>query len=416
MSEGTEGVQPDRPRVRPIEAIPLEVEGERQFALRDPAGWTDRVMIVTPETLFVISCLDGSRDLRDVQSACFQQFQEIVAVELIGGVVDALDEGLLLDSEKFRRHRAKIEADYLSSSVRPAAHAGSAYEGDPDKLKAGLDRLLAAGGAAAEPIPGGDLSALIAPHIDLHRGGAGYAAAYGALGRRCRSDLFVVLGTVHAAPPEPYLATRKAYGTPLGPVETDDDFISLLAKRYGARLFDGESAHRTEHSIEFQALFLRHAFPDKPIRIVPILCSSFHEEIESGALPVSRAQVADFIGALRESLAVRPDACVIAAADLAHLGPRFGDEAPVDDETASWCAGADRLSLQAAAARDSGAFFRVIAEEGDRRRVCGISAIYTLLESLPPGPAGTLLHYGQALDEERMTFVSFASMAFTRAS
>jgi AmmeMemoRadiSam system protein B len=121
----------------------------------------------------------------------------------------------------------------------------------------------------------------------------------------------------------------------------------------------------------------------------------------------------EFLEALRECLEERPDACIIAGADLAHLGPRFGDPHEVGTEVAAWCEERDRDTLESAASVDASGFFLKIADERDRRRICGLSAIYTLLETLPRGARGTLLHYGQALDEKRTNFVSFASMAFT---
>jgi AmmeMemoRadiSam system protein B len=330
--------------------------------------------------------------------------------------VDSLDAALLLDSAAFRRRREEIEKAFLASPVRPAAHVGGAYDRDPAALRDRLSRLLDEAAAGAPPLPEGPLAGLIAPHIDMHRGGAGYGAAYRAAAALSRAETFVVLGTVHAAPPEPYTATRKAYATPLGAVESDAAFLDRLEALYGARLFANEAAHRSEHSIEFQAVWIRFLAGERTVRIAPILCSSFHEAVAAGRDPSADARVADFAAALREVLAERPGAAVIAAADLAHLGPRFGDREPVGDRTASWCAARDRAILERAAAGDAAGFFAPIAEETDRRRICGVSAVWTLLEVLPPGARGTLLHYGQALDEERTTLVSFASVAFTSQS
>ncbi len=409
MSTETE---PERPKVRGVEAFPVVVEGQRLMAIRDPSGWSERVLMVSHETLFVISCLDGRRDLRDVQAACMRRFQELVPLDAIREVVRELDNALLLDSPRFAEHRAGIESEFIASDKRAPACAGSAYAGEAAALRSELDRMIRGADGLPE-IPEGRLLGLIAPHIDLHRGGAGYGAAYRALAERGRPGLFVILGTAHASPDEPFIATRKAFDTPLGSVETDREFIDLLARRYGDRIFIDEVTHRREHSIEFQAVFLRHLFPEEPIRIVPILCSSFQVQLQTETPPREDRQIREFLEALRETLGEHPEACLVAGADLAHLGPRFGDPAPVGDELAAWCEQRDRESLETVVAGDSARFFRFIAGERDRRRICGTSAIYTLLETLPGATRGTLLHYGQALDEERTTFVSFASVAFT---
>lgn len=407
-------IDPDRPRVRPVEAFPVQMDDGAKMVLRDPAGWSDRLLVVTGETLFVVSCLDGTQTLRDVQAACFRRFQEIVPIDLLVEVVGALDEALLLDSARFHAHREEIEAAFRTLDVRPASHAGNAYEADPDALRRSLDAFLDAGRTVE--LPPGRMVGLIAPHIDFDRGGAGYGAAYRALADRCRSDLFVVLGTAHASPAEPFTASLKAYDTPLGPVPADRGFLDALSSRLGERIFEDEIVHRSEHSIEFQALMLRHVFAGRKIRIVPILCSSFHDQVEEGRSPRSDPRVAEFLDALRDTLVEHEGAVLIAGVDLAHLGPRFGDDGPVMQPLADTCRARDGRLLDAAGSRDANGFFEAIVEEQDERRICGISAIYSFLETLPDGSAGTLLHYGQALDPERTTFVSFASMAFTTHS
>src|SRR5206468_12940298 len=51
------------------------------------------------------------------------------------------------------------------------------------------------------------------------------------------------------------------------------------------------------------------------------------------------------------------------------------------------------------------------AKVGNRWRVCGLAATYTMLHAM--GPArGRLLKYDQAVDDRRTCCVSFASLAF----
>ena len=67
--------------------------------------------------------------------------------------------------------------------------------------------------------------------------------------------------------------------------------------------------------------------------------------------------------------------------------------------------------LDRAAAGDPGGWFRTAANVGNRWRVCGLAATYTMLQAI--GPArGRLLNYKQAIDERRTCCVSFASMVF----
>ena len=65
--------------------------------------------------------------------------------------------------------------------------------------------------------------------------------------------------------------------------------------------------------------------------------------------------------------------------------------------------------LEAVEAGDADAFFDSVRRDGDRRRICGLSPIYTLLRALG-GARGTLRTYGQWPDPEGV--VSFASLVF----
>lgn len=400
-----------------METFPVQVEGEEMFALKDASGLSESIVALSREALFVAWCMDGTRSLEQIREACSRRFGRPVPEENVRSVAEALERALLLDSEEARRRLRQAEREFLEAPSRPSAHAGAAYEGDPEALGEALDVLLEeAARRRPPPLPDGPLVGLIAPHIDMHRGGAGYGAAYLPLRewlRRGAGGPVVILGTAHASPDQLFVATAKAFETPLGPLEVDKTFLRALEERWGGSLRDGELVHRTEHSIEFQAVLLRHLAGREAPAIVPILCSSFHRHVQSGLDPVSDPQVARFVEALRATLAESPGALVIGAADLAHLGPRFGDPDPVAPRVARWCAARDRDCLVRAAGRRPAEFFQEIAAEGDRRRVCGISAIYTALSVLPREARGTLLHYGQALDPRRTTLVSFASIAFT---
>ncbi len=64
-----------------------------------------------------------------------------------------------------------------------------------------------------------------------------------------------------------------------------------------------------------------------------------------------------------------------------------------------------------AAPPDAAAYFRIIAEEGDARRICGLPPTYTVLEALHPS-RGDVLHYDQYIHPNGFESVSFASVVF----
>jgi AmmeMemoRadiSam system protein B len=76
---------------------------------------------------------------------------------------------------------------------------------------------------------------IIAPHIDLLRGGHCYAHAWHALAEAYEAGTFVILGTVHVPTQNLFTATRKSFKTPLGQMAADREFIDALAQRHGER-------------------------------------------------------------------------------------------------------------------------------------------------------------------------------------
>ena len=49
------------PRLRALEAFPVEQRGQRCVALRDPAGFTDQIAVLPPPLLDLVSLFDGTQ-------------------------------------------------------------------------------------------------------------------------------------------------------------------------------------------------------------------------------------------------------------------------------------------------------------------------------------------------------------------
>ena len=430
----------DAPRLRrAVEASPVEHEGSRFIGLRDPAGYTPSVLLVPIALLEVLSLFDGDHSVPDIQAAIMRHRGELVTRERIDELTRMLDEHGFLDSPRFAARRVVVEREFRTAAVRRAAHAGGAYAGTPDELRQMIDKFFApphgpgpiawpetaplhetADGAATPfsnrpPTPRSDLAlrlrGLIAPHIDLHRGGTAYAWAYREVAERCDADCFVIFGTCHAGMADPFALTLKDYDTPLGAAPVDRELAEAISRRAGQDCFGSELAHRTEHSIEFQAVLLRYLFAGRrDVTIVPVLASFAHEALARGQRPDDDARIPRFLDAIGEATAVTGrKVAFIAGADLAHVGPRFGDPAPISPDELSQVDREDRAMLAAVEAGDAEAFFGSVAADGDRRRICGFSPIYALLRALPRH-RGALRHYGQWPDPDAV--VTYASLVF----
>ena len=399
------------PRLRAVEAFPVQHEGQRCIALRDPAGFTDQIAVLPGPLLDLVSLFDGEHPVDAIREILRRRHGEAPSVEQIAALVERLDDAGFLDSERFRARRRATDDAFRQSAVRPAAHAGGAYAGEPSALREQIAGFFAGGerpGAAAER-PGagaGTLSALIAPHIDFHRGGPTYGSAYQEVLDRSDADLYVILGTCHAEMADPFAVTLKPYDTPLGPAAVDRDFYEALARRAGQDLLASEPAHRAEHSIEFQAVMLQSLLGGRrPFTILPVLASYLHEAVWAGTEPEADSRVPRFLDALRETVAASSRrVCLVAGVDLAHVGPRFGDPDPNTEASLAMVERADRTMLESVVAGDPRAFFAQVASDRDARRICGLSPIYSLLRARPEAP-GRLIEYRQWPDpQEAVTF------------
>ncbi len=405
----------DYPKLRNIDIFPFEASGQRAVGLRDPAVMNDRVLVISYPAFFLVSLFDGTRSLLDIKAEYMSKYGEIIFPEQLEEIVRQLDENYLLESERYQTYRVLMVDEWRKAQIRDAAFAGKSYEADPDRLTQQLDGFFTdsrgpgkSGAVKAEaPVRG-----LIAPHIDFQRGGPCYAWAYKELAESLQPDLFIIVGTVHLPTLNPFILTKKKFQTPLGVVDTASDIVDVLAETVSFDPFQDEILHKTEHTIEFQAVFLNYLFRDsKRFRIVPILCGSFHDVTNDGMSPRQKPHLFDFVSRLRETVASSPyQSCYIASADLAHVGQRFGAAAPSSADLRD-VELQDRAMLSHAERLDAEGFCEFVTREKDRRNICGLPPIYTLLSAMD-AREGKLLDYRQSVEPGGGSAVTFASMVF----
>ena len=407
----------DYPKLRQVDAFPLETSGKKTIGLRDPSTMDDKVIVVSQPTFFLITLFDGKHSLLDIKAEYMRKYGEILFTENLEEIVKQLDDNYLLENERYEAYRKAIEDEFREADLRPAAFAGKSYESDFQKLLQQMEGFFTSPQGPGKPVDGQKdkpIKGIIAPHIDFQRGGSCYAWAYKELAESLNPDLFIVLGTVHHPTQNPFVLTRKDFETPLGRVDTEKNIIEALEKKVLFDLFQDEIAQKAEHSIEFQVIFLKYLYRDKkPFKIVPILCSSFHDVITQDTVPQQKPHLSDFIGALSETVAESDyKTCFIASADLAHVGMRFGDPSPPSSASLQFIADQDRKMLSYVEHMDADGFYQFIQREKDGRKICGLPPIYTLLRVMDAGE-GKLLNYQQSVEPNGNSVVTFASMVFT---
>ncbi len=401
-----------RPRLRYVDVFPVPGEpGRRDFGIRDPQHVSDKVLRLHPQAAYALRFFDGRHTLPEIQAAYREAHGVEFPLELLEQLCGILDEGYFLENDNFRRHYQQLAVSFREAAVREAFHAGVSYDEDPGALKDGLSRLfeppegpgLPGAGERKRRIPG-----IVAPHIDLRLGGHAYAWAYKELAEAEPPELFVILGTGHSALRNPYALTRKRFATPLGEVPVDAGFVARLSELHGEALFADELAHRSEHTIEFQVLFMQQLFGNT-VPIVPVLCSFSYAA--TGSSPAG-VLIEEFTQALGQALAADGRRiCVIASADLAHVGPRYGDAEGFRGESLDAVKDADMEMLEYVKNVDPDGFRGYLAQEEDRRRICGFAPIYTMLKAMP-AQRGRVVAHGHGDMDPVGSICSFASVVF----
>jgi len=399
-------------KTSPIPPVRYDVTGYEAVPgvalLYDDSLYADKTIRLPVDLVEYLTLLDGERNAEDLAHQAALAGRPFSIDDFLN-IVNALDQEYFLDSPRFHRHKEKMDRAFSESTVRPMAHAGASYPNDPEKLRRMLDGFLATTGDVppkdAPPI------AVIAPHIDFRVGGETYGPAYNAL-RRSDADTFVVFGVSHQMSYDSFMISSKDFQTPLGTLPTDREFIEHFRAALPFELTRDETAHRREHSIEFQAVFLRHIFPDRDIRIVPILTGSLWEYVE-----MAKGNAADDarLNTLYEQLAetareLGRKVCYIAGADLCHIGRKFGDDFPARSILGD-VEKFDTAVLDHAARPDPEGFIRTLAGNRNKYRICGVAPIYATLRTARPS-VGEVLCYRQWDEVERESAVTFASVAY----
>ena len=400
------------PRLRPdLEIVPVSFEGGDGLLVRDPLGLVEDPLVIRRDALALLELLDGRMTVEEIREELVRAGGGVfLSLETLEGHLSELDDFFLLDSPRFRRARAQAIQEYRMRPVREAALAGQSYPADASGLRAYLDGILDSVPEAPTPDPE-TICALAVPHIEIGTGRALYGAGYRAI-RTLRPERVVLLGTGHGIDDGYFSLTGKDFETPLGTARADKEAVSALREAGGNSVSPHDMAHRREHSLEFQVIFLQHLFGPE-IRLVPVLCSSFSRELRNASRPRGIPDVDRFIAALGKLLRPGgPQTLCVAGVDLSHIGPKFGHR----DDAVSLLLDAkahDQALIRAACGHDVEGFWAESRRVGDRYHVCGFSSLATLLEILPPSD-GRCLGYEFWQEGPTRSAVSYAALLFKR--
>ena len=377
--------------------------GQQGLALSDPLGISEGAIFIPDGLLPLVGLFDGRRSLAEIAAEARGSDGAELPTEFLPGLVEQFDRQLMLQSPRFEEAVARCAREFTSLRVRPSSHAGSAgYPQTSEACKQTLTVMIPTR-EQTRPCPRG----LIAPHIDLARGQEAYAQAYGHLIEAEPADLYVIFGTGHQGPGATVTGLEMDWQTPLGTLGTDRAFVRSVHEIIGAPDAMDLYLHKREHSLEFQVLFLQHILADRRLADRKTEVAGFI----TGSLPEDQAKRKALITALEDVAdATGKRVCYIAGADLAHLGPMFGDDQAVDDARLLRLAKQEQERLGYLESGKPMEFLGSVEAGDNPDRVCGGVPMYLVAELA--GGRGELLHYGQAAEEDGSQVVSFCGMVF----
>ena len=425
----------DYPKLRPIDALPISVGQSQLVMLKDPDTLTNKTIVVPPEAFFIISKFDGKHSIKDIIVEYNRKFGVLIFSDRINEVISELDAALLLENDRYRKYMEFLEAEFKKQDFREAKMSGSGYPDEPEELKKEIETFFE--DLSPDEYPDEKPVGIVSPHIDFIRGNRTYGYAYREL-KKTDADRFVIFGTSHRDI-ENYIAlTKKTFKTPLGELPVDTEFVDEVANRCSCDFYTGEYTHKGEHSIEFQAVMLKYIFPDRNIKIIPVLVSSFDDFKKENKMPMEKKPVKEFIEAFRQAAgSLNNPPVFIAGVDFAHVGLSFGDTVPPSINRMNSLREDELESIKYIENMDADGFFKDVSAHQESRRVCGLAPLYVMMkcmevrmdETVPfnretPLPAlnhssycGTahrarLLEYRQCTDQMGFANVTVAAMGF----
>lgn len=201
----------------------------------------------------------------------------------------------------------------MSSSIRPAAVAGSFYPGVPQHLAQMVRGYLSEQTVSSIRRP----KALVLPHAGYIYSGPVAATGYRLL-QAFAADVsrVVLLGPAHTVPLSGLAAPSvKAFETPLGQVVLERSVLDDLAQTL-SQVKINDLAHAAEHSLEVQLPFLQIVIPS--FALVPLVIGQ-----------VSTVEVAEVL----RSCWGGPETLILISSDLSHFHP-YEEARKLDTATA----------------------------------------------------------------------------------
>jgi AmmeMemoRadiSam system protein B len=356
----------DRPKLRKLERLDLERDGEPLLVLRDPLGLSEP-LAVDRELAPLLDLLEGERTVAQIRQSLMMRGVMSLEVDELEAFIGELSEAGLMEDDAFRSLWKHEHEAFLSAPTRPPRLAGLVYPADGAQLSSSFD-----GWRPHTRKNDSQLVGMLTPHQPFEGMAGALRTVLDRLPDPEHTDAIVALGTDHAPGLLPYALTPRGYETPIGVAETDDELCEWLDSRL-PWLAREEIRHRDAPSLELLAIILRAVYGDRCPPVLWILCGQTSLTTRDGA-----SRTDEFLATM-EALGESRRLVYWASAELSHEGPAYGGSS-LDLDAAD---ARDRACLDALTARQPERFIRRCLEASALGRPSGAAAIATLARLLP---------------------------------
>ncbi len=387
----------ERPHLRRVLPQPVDnEEGQQGLALRDPLMLCEQTIVVPVAMAQALQHFDGEWTQDEIAKNLN------APAEAVSTLVAKLDElGLLWgptskDMEDTLLGKLHAQGTF---PLRQSRMLGETPEACRSTLNSWLD-------ATEDPELPFQAAGLFAPRIDYPAAAEVYAGLYHAV---LDQDItrVLLLGNNQFGFGDGVVGTRLGFQSPMGQLECDTEFVNDLVGRLGEDFISDEIDHVASHCIEMQVPWIQRCL-GKP-KVVGVLLPN---PLEPSIDDEPRVTADAFIAAARAVIASSEGrTLVIAAGDLSHIGPQFGEPRAIDEQRQAEADRTDRELIATFSKGDPDAFLSAVKWSANANRWSGIGAMMALLGIVQPSSIEMIDYHQHPLDDQGHAMVASVGLA-----
>ena len=372
----------NRPRLRPVQVLPTQQNGQTILALRDPLQLAGQTMAIPPQALGMLQHFRGEKTISEIGDALKAPVEKVLELAV------ALDRlGLLEGPTAEALEDAKLKQLREAGHFPPRSTQGL---GNSEIARAAIRGWFA---ETEDPELTGVPVAVLAPSLSYSQAWEVFAGLAPCPQRICPGQSGGA-GTSPRLHRERGSGTQLGIATALGVCPVDQELLQLLQEKLGDSYYHDELDHFAEHGLESQLPWIQEQHGNIPVTAAILPDRLLDQDPEDGVGPQ------EFVTAMGEALAqLGGQTLLVVSTDLAHAGPQFGEPRAVDENRRVDVEQRDRELLGRFLDGEAGAFVEAVKWDKNALRWTGVhamSAALQLTKMMHPQAEWELVDYKQA--------------------